>query len=617
MNQQNLQKFRDSLKAVHWGFVLKTAGALSALAIFLISLLYFLGDGQSTKTNSEARLALRTSLNGLATFASDYDNDKVLEPPFASDLDGKVTDNVGFFIPPSINVQRTNAQNKPYVYCAWDLGHTVNNQRYYVYKNNKSVPEILANPAPTAILLALVDPGPNGKYETRCDAILTPQFSIGDDIVETLNKTDTEQLATQKVAAPRKNNRNCAFGQIYIWNEVKQQWECKTPAPEQTGSIPAGCPTGQVLVERNKKIRCETVDKVNPEVGEEIPTVNTGITVTDNASNLNQASNGGKNEARKKNPEDSVILPAAAGSQPQNQVAGAANGAPAATTNVTDSTFVDQQSSQILTGPVSNNSNIAQDPNTAIQQKILLGTQKGKARSIRTPSPGESINAAFEEDVMEDSETPAIASKIHGKNLIAGSPESNPQSEEASLEMEIRKRKQKYKLKSCNPWLYLPRSTGVMNQCIRTNAFGDFFGAVARTTSWPAARSFLQGAFLFCPVGNYGEKQPCKPMTFDKNLFVTRTPPSVFNKDGFICARMFNPLPAPWPQFESFIYSEAIPDGARCKYDQVPFIDSSVRPASVMCMNLQEVIDAYTNNGYCGCGWSLIWNAQVARFQCS
>ncbi|TAH36517.1 MAG: hypothetical protein EYC62_02415 [Alphaproteobacteria bacterium] len=612
MNQQNLQKFQQILKTVNWRFVLKMTVVLATLIIFLVSLLFFLNDDTSQKDITEARLALRTSLSGLATFASDYDGDKVLEPPFASDLDGKVTDTIGYFIPPSINVKRHNAQKKPYVYCAWDYGAKTNPARYYMYKNEHGAAEILANPAPTAILMALVDPGPNGKYETRCENILTPKSSIGDDIVETFNRTETERLATQKTATPRKSNRNCAFGQIYIWNEVKQQWECKTPAAEQTASIPAGCPTGQVLVERSKKVRCEAIDKVDPEIAAEMSSAGSDSSISNSNVSSTVTDNTSKDKTKNQNLADNVVLPSAAGNNTDTGDTKTTNNEP----NNTETTFVDQQPSRILTGQHNSSSGI-QDPNTAVQQKIQNARNR-KNLIVRTPSPGESINAAFEEDFNDDQDKGTIsASGQKGSNLIAGQANQDGQTEESSVEMEIKKRKRNFKLKSCNPWLYLPRSTGVVNQCIRSNAFGDFFGNVARTTSWPAARTFLQGAFLFCPVGNYGEKRPCQLMAFDKNLFVTRTPPSVFNQDGYICARMFNPLPAPWPQFESFIYSESIPNGPRCRYDQVPFMDHSTNPPSIMCMNLPELIDAYNHNGYCGCGWSLIWNPSTSKLECS
>lgn len=620
MKKEQLLKSLEVFKTVHWRFVIKAAALLSALVVLSISLLYFYsGIDENSKSINQSRVVLRTSLHSLASLASDYDNDRILEPPAPTDLNGNSTGAVGFFVPPALGIPAVNKNGKPFVYCAWDYGKITDAKRFYLYKNNQGESEILLNPAPTTIFMALVDPGPDGKYENRCDSVGRNAPTVGDDIIETLHISDAEQFSAKKVAVRKKNNRNCAFGEVYVWNDAKQMWECALPAAEDAQAMPAGCPTGKALVQRNKKIKCEDIA---PIIGEEeedtldLPAASQNAEVTDNNTKVVETK--ASEQLAPPVASNDVVLPSAAGGNTRNNSLSeqlGSNGPVAAGGGATAN-----KDASIAAQPAAS---IDQEINSATAQKTAGSANKRNTRKIiqRTPAPGENISAAIEDEYFDEDEDLArhtgSAQRQIGGNLMKSSSGGNYAEEESSLEMEIKKRKRNYKLKSCNPWMYLPRSVGVVNQCVKINSFGDFFGTTSQMTSWPAAKSFLQGAFMFCPTDGQGNRIPCRAISFDKDFPVLNSPNHGSNQDGFICARMFNPLPPPWPQFESFIYSEQLVNGAKCRIDQMPFFDQTQNPAAVMCMGLADVISGYRHNGYCGCGWQLIWNPTYARFVCS
>lgn len=616
-NKERIQQFKEQLQNMNWTWVIYGSGLFAAIGILIAGLSYFAADrAAQLRGIEETRSIMRSTLHALATYATDYDRDDVLEPVAGTDLQGNNLETVGYFIPPSINVVRQNPKGQPFLYCAWDYGKIVDVKRYYIFRNSSGQAEIISSPPPTAIMMALIDPGLNLKYETRCANITTPSGSVGDDIVETLNITDLRQLGIQKVGSKRKNILTCAFGQIYVWNEVKQDWDCQTPSSAQAINIPAGCPTGQVLVERNKRIRCEDKKAI---VGEE-------LTPSGGAMPAGDATKSNLNNVAPLTQTDSPT-PQKLASDPANLPKPA------------DAEFIDRNNSTVLNtqgtpAPAATNEQAAlayeQDlesiNNTAqayaaVQKKnaSINQVQAAGRKIIRTPGPGEMVGGALEEE-FEDTD-PSTRPMPKGRNLI-GSEQQITETADAidpSLEREIKKdRKPKqYKLKSCAPWLYLPRSVGVTTQCVRVNNFGDMMGNSAYMTSWPSAKTFLSAAFMFCPVAEFGIRPPCRPIQADRNLFMTNTKPSIFDgQDGFLCARLYNPLPPPWPQFESFMYSESTRQG-RCRMDQMPYYENTGNGRRLLCMPVAEVINNYQHNGYCGCGWSLIWNPEAGRLICS
>jgi hypothetical protein len=105
--------------------------------------------------------------------------------------------------------------------------------------------------------------------ETSCEYIEKSRRSYGDDIMEIVTleslQRDLKQKPTVLNTAPKKRVPTCAFGQMYQWNQAVQNWECQTIPPEQAESLPAGCPTGQVLVRVNQRILCTDYRKISGE----------------------------------------------------------------------------------------------------------------------------------------------------------------------------------------------------------------------------------------------------------------------------------------------------------------------------------------------------------------
>jgi hypothetical protein len=181
------------------------------------------------------------------------------------------------------------------------------------------------------------------------------------------------------------------------------------------------------------------------------------------------------------------------------------------------------------------------------------------------------------------------------------------------LEMVVHQQKKKVR-RVCQPNVYLPRNFGVMNQCIRINDFGQFFGDSAKQSVWPSSLSFLQGAFLYCP--GLGTQTSCRAMAFDKLRDLTSGKNGAAPEGGYVCARMMSPVPPPWPQFDGFIYNETVQSFGSCRIDQLPMLRDSGGKLLLYCLNLADVLSTYTNNGHCGCGWSLMWSPFDAKFIC-
>jgi hypothetical protein len=465
--------------------------------------------------------------------------------------------------------------------------------RYQLYRNANGEVETIQAPSPTTIAMALIDPGINNKYETGCDNIFAARRSNGDDVLEFMTYADMEKAGTKNVAANRKTLLTCAFGQIYTWDEAKQDWACKMPGSDQAANMPTGCPNGQILVERSKKVNCENIQVVAGKTEDvQMPAADSPSARPNTAQTSNNAPPLPPAAANNANSPD-VNLPQPAG-----------NSSNTSTANSSPNSNAQIQPNSITSATT--NLNEINETVGKVHSKNLLTAQSNKLAAPRRTNlePGQNINQAYSEEAEITEEA---------SNLAA----NNQNADNSSIEMVIKKKRQNYKLKSCTPWTYLPRTLGVVNQCIHVNDFGDAFGNSAKTTSWPAAKIFLQSAFIICPIGQYGEKPNCHAINFDRNLFTTNTPPNIFSQNAFICARMNGPLPPPWPQFESFVYSESIANKATCRIDQAPIIDKRSANGQVLCLTLPDIIDAYRNNGYCGCGWSLIWDPTQARFICT
>ena len=610
MTNTSLKDRFKPLQNLNWGFVLKTSGLLSAVVILIIGFGYFASDRAARLSGiSENIILLRSTLSQLASYASDIDKDNVLEPPAATDIEGHFGPKPGYFVPLSLNIKRENIDGKPLLYCAFDYGTVTNPLRYQLYRNANGEVESIQAPSPTTIAMAIIDPGINGKYETGCDNIFGAKRSNGDDILEFMTYADMEKTGAKNVATNRKAIVTCAFGQIYTWDEAKQDWACKMPDGEQTASMPTGCPNGQILVERNKKVHCENIEVVAGKTEDvKMPAADTSSTRPNTAQPSNNATPLPPAAPNNANSPD-VNLPQPASSNSTNvNVANNITNPSVNTPNVTANNSNTRAQSQ-------NNNSIASS--TTDLNEINAAVSKAKSKNLLTEQPHKiaARNQTNLEPGQSIYQTDFDGTEITEDAQRLGTNNSN--GDNSSIEMTIKRKKQTYKLKSCTPWTYLPRSLGVVNQCIHANDFGDAFGNSAKTTSWPAAKVFLQSAFIICPIGQYGEKPNCHAINFDRNLFATNTPPHIFSQNAFICARMNGPLPPPWPQFESFVYSESIANKATCRIDQAPIIDKNSANGQVLCLTLPDIIDAYRNNGYCGCGWSLIWDPTQAKFICT
>ena len=548
MKKEKLTRLLKRLDATHWTMTSKIVSCIIMIVVLIGSITFFAKDNQNNDFLSESRTRLRSALYGLATYASDYDKDGIIEPPAATDMDGRQFDTPAYFIPPSFNVNRFNINRIPYLYCAWDYGSATNAKLYYLYKGSDGQTETIDNPAPTVITMALVDAGKNRRFETTCYSLASGRPRKSDDIVEILNLIDVKQLALEKNYSRTKLTNTCPFGQVYLWNEPKKIWECQIPSAEQTAQMPAGCPAGQVLIERNKKIRCEGNQHLEDNVGVKPSTTEQVRVVSDNKPNTSDS-----------------------------QQVVSANQDSLGQSNVAASHSIDLESKNL---------DMINDSARVESQKAIVQSRNGSSDH-------------------------ASADLTPGADFIM---QSQGNKDDSKIEIEVKRTLRTYKMASCHPWRYLPRSIGTVNQCIRINAFGDLFGSGANMTSWPAAQSFLQTAFMFCPIGEYGEKPPCRYLHYSKTNFTNR---QRLEQDGFICSRVINPLPPPWPQFESFVYSENFIGGGACPIDRLPSSITMAGDSKVLCAGLADIIDNYRNNGFCGCGWSLIWNATASKFQCS
>jgi hypothetical protein len=618
---QNLwSKLREQ---IHWRFVFKASAIGIALVVLVYSILYLIADRENHGMQAERQGQLKQIADALASLASDADQDGILEPPSPTDSQGNYGAQPQEIIPPSLGISQKNAGGRFYRYCAWDYGSKVNMSRYWTALDSSRRPVALEYPAPSKIALAVIDAGRNQQFDTPCLAVTTPNQSFGDDLTVTLDVHSLSEFSQKTKQVARQNLVTCAFGEIYTWDNNRQNWLCAKPKPELATTMPAGCPKGQVLVERSTKIKCENLESVVGKSEEDGKVSNAAIAVDTNTTTPLGVVDARPLPSASEPTPGNVALPQPAQAEPAGRVT---------TLGPTGNTQIDVNSSNPNNAIAANpgttatpvgqnllnesNSKATSSPNGAsVRGGNLLGedTYNSAPRGINL-LPGENMQADF-------NQTTVSSSIPRGDNLLraADSQDSNNRPE-TGIEREIKKSNRPAKFRSCNPWLYLKRSVGEVTQCVRPISYGNSFGVTAGMTSWPGAFGFLRSAFMFCPTLPNGATGICLAMRFAMDSTAADVA-QIWKTGGYICARVVNPLPPPWPQFESVLVRERI-DPLRlgaCRVDQLPVLEKIGNGAQrqLLCFNLNDKLSQLDNDGYCGCGWSLIWNASSGRFECS
>jgi hypothetical protein len=561
----------------------KILGLGLSILVLIFSAVYFSSaPGVSPQAQDTRQQLARQTALALASLASDYDTDGTIEPIAATSDTGAYADDPQDKIPPLTGIAPHNADGAAYRYCAYDYGTIVNPSRYFTAMDANGRPATMANPAPSLGALAIIDAGLNRKFEQDCRSITLPHPNPGDDIVIRISLLELQKAASQgKASGKNKALLTCAFGQVYSWNNTRQDWICITPDAEMAQKMPAGCPKGQVLVERGKKIQCEK---------EEIITGNQQADlgqpeITANPNPVNAA-----------NPQPNLV----------------------STTSATPVTLPKPRSAETAAGVVESNT---QPPVDGTQN-----AQAGAATTIPAQTGGlAKTDAAITAMDIGDGTANAPGAQnqdVRGGNLLTnGNTDAAATDAVDTSEMAVvmRSYNRKVKFKSCNPWLYLPRSVGEVTQCIQSLpiAAGQISG---RMTSWPMAVSFWRSAFMVCPNIATTIRIGCLGYSFDPK-WLPQVPRQDITATSYVCARTQNPLPPPPNEYHARVGVEIIRPIAqsRCGYAQLPTIErqKTTGQNQLLCFNLNDKLQAATPDGSCDCGWSWIWNPARNRFDCS
>lgn len=639
---------------INWFFVLGIAGTISAIIILIAGFIIFNTERKERLTGGdEARAALKISADSLLALSFDSDGDGVFEPP-APFWQGKPGEAFSF-IPNNTGVSLQNKNNVPYLYCAWDLGAKTDPLRYLVLKPNAAAVADAATPGPENIVLALVDAGRNKKFESSCGHILQKRQGYGDDVAIVYTFA---QLQSQ-MREPRKTRTRptCAFGQVYEWNAEKRSWECQIVPPEESTSMPAGCPEGQVLVRYSGRIYCENSVKITGVQEQAASTPRLAQPSQQAAATPGQTAASAETTQQQQAatalppPGTTTLAPAAPQQTGQNaQTAaqsaqteqnvqafqqaykapsqnnsayypaqtGGANNTPqnaqqyAAGQQVPQAAPVYRQMNNYPLSQPANPSGAASPSygaNTASQQPQAQATQAAP-QSYRAPLPGAAPTVA-------DNNYAGLYADAAANAGTATAASAHAPADDSKIEITVQRRVNPRAMQRiCKPNIYLPRTAGVFTQCVSVKSYGEFFGPAAKQSVWPSLKQFLYGAFIYCPAPVQDRRIACRGLNFNRDLDLLAKTLSPFPQGGYICARMNNPLPPPWPQFDSFVYSETVPGYGACRYDQLPMLKGAGAQTRLYCADLAEVTFNFRNNGYCGCGWNLWWNAFDSKFNC-
>lgn len=603
-----LSRFHAAAAAqpIAWRYVAKMGGAGIAVVIMVYAILYLVADQKLDSVDAERRANVKVTVDALASLASDYDNDGTLEPPVPTNANGEFAATAQDVIAPSLNIPNKNSTDRLYRYCAWDFGTIINPARYQTALSTTQQPIPLAYPAPSKIVLAVVDAGRNNQFETACQKIVVPDQAFGDDISVTMDIGAMTAAHDKPKTVKQQAVVTCAFGEIYTWDEARQNWFCAKPAAELLQTMPAGCPSGQVLVERNKKIKCENSENIFGKTADEGKFARgaqadpASSQPTTNTATDNPLPNSGAPGA---DPDTTALPPPAPRATPNATLP-----PPGGSTNPA----VPDAATPTAT-PVNNPASNAPAQNNAV-------TVLPPLRSADTPPPLTGVNLLPGENIAAET-PPASVPNYIGTNLLGGDTAENstspsPTATDPGISRSVKKFTRSAKFHECSPWLYLRRTTGVVTQCVRRLPMADRFGDTAGMTSWPTAQNFLASAFLFCPVLRDGQIGNCVAQRFTPSLSAA-DPAALWRQDGYMCARTANPLPPPWPQFDSVIFQEnaGIPGTGSCRADFVPTVDAT--SGQVLCYPLNGQLQKLRTAGACGCGWTQIWNPVSGTFQCS
>lgn len=497
-------------------------------------------------------------------------------------------------LPDAVGENRLNAAGIPYLYCAFDLRKT--------------------NATPDAVALAVIDPGPDGKYNSFCTETASRYFR-GDDLGEVMSLADLRIIIYRPPSNRKLGVSNCAFGQIYIINTDKNIWECIDPAAWQqknvaTGSIPAGCPPGQALVAWNNQVACRDMALIT-----------------------------GQSAATPSSPGPETLPPAM-----QAPPAGTAASSLSTSSSTAPALYIDRSNtirspaidpaaplprnsgtdSQAITQLAPPPSKAAQPNSPAIMNADNSVAGASRAAGGKIPSP-----AAVQTGVLVDSERQAAAEKSktitaagaaspatenktrmaqNSQNIAAtAASTANPSSVssnytasgEAQSPAAAQSRVRQPFILDCKAGQNYRRCLGVQTQCIRANPFAP---ALERKAWWEMyGAAFAQGNFFICD----GKSQSCRFICLRWDADLSQ------NYQGYYCAYLLNPMPTAWPAFDGFTFRDFIDGKSRCSPYQVP-----VAGKQRGCLNVSLLAAYPTNGGACSCGQNLQWNPGQERSRC-
>ncbi len=242
-------KIKEDKKATlnpnwNWPLIGYVCGVIVSFCVMVVGFYFFASSYTDKDYAHRMRVTLHNNMISLSSLAHDADRDGTLEPPRPAPGNNGLSP--AHLIPQHVNILRKNDKGIYFLFCTWDFGAVQSPANY----NVKNLADFQ-----NSVVMALIDTGPNSKHETSCeDAFLSAVKK--DDIVLTMTYAELERSVGSIQPIAGKQER-CAFGQVYVWNNIYSGWDCADPDKEWIDRMPVGCPIGQGMVQRFNAIGCE------------------------------------------------------------------------------------------------------------------------------------------------------------------------------------------------------------------------------------------------------------------------------------------------------------------------------------------------------------------------